>query len=130
MAVTEFGKAIRKARCTTNDTLITMASSLKKSTAFLSAIETGRTRIPLDFVNNIIVFFGQKNYVFEEDLRALAMVQNENAPLDGLSFQHKMLVAGFANSSFNKEELDQICNLLNEIHNVERKDSNNGRKLK
>lgn len=116
MAVTELGKAVREARRKTNDTLLTMSEALNKSPAFLSAIETGKTKIPLDFVNSIITFLKQK-LLFPSDLVQLAMVDNENAPLDGLSNQHKMMVAGFANSKFTKDELDKICNLLDEIHN-------------
>lgn len=128
MAVTELGKAVREARRKTNDTLLTMSEALNKSPAFLSAIETGKTKIPLDFVNNIITFFEAKNYFFPSNLIELAMVDNENAPLDGLSNQHKMMVAGFANSKFTKDELDKICNLLDEIHNFKGEASNDGKK--
>lgn len=119
MAVTGFGKAVRQARRKSNDTLLTMSDALHKSPAFLSAVETGKTKIPLDFVKEVINFFNTKEVSFDEDLVQLAMVDNENAPLDGLSDQHKMMVAGFANSKFTKEELDKICNLLNEIHKSE-----------
>ena len=128
MAVTELGKAVREARRKTNDTLMTMSEGLKRSPAFLSAIETGKTKIPLDFVQDIINFFKNKNYIFEQNLIQLAMVDNENAPLDGLSDQHKMMVAGFANSKFTREELDKICNLLDEIHNFKGEASKDGRK--
>ncbi|MDO3665357.1 helix-turn-helix domain-containing protein [Acinetobacter higginsii] len=128
MAVTELGKAVREARRKTNDTLLTMSEALNKSPAFLSAIETGKTKIPLDFVNSIITFFEAKNYFFPSDLVQLAMVDNENAPLDGLSNQHKMMVAGFANSKFTKDELDKICNLLAEIHNFKGEASDDGKK--
>ena len=115
MAVTELGKAVRKARRQTNDTLKTMSDALGKSPAFLSAIETGKSKIPLDFAQEITTFFTKKDVVFEEDLVQLAMVDNQNAPLDGLTYQHQMMVAGFANSRFSKEELDKICNLFAEI---------------
>ncbi|MEN8293730.1 helix-turn-helix transcriptional regulator [Acinetobacter radioresistens] len=128
MAVTEFGKAVRKARRKTNDTLMTMSESLNKSPAFLSAIETGKTKIPLDFVQEVINFFSNKKVSFEENLIQLAMVDNQNAPLDGLSDQHKMMVAGFANSKFTKEELDKICHLLSEINNKCQETSHDGRR--
>jgi len=127
MAVTELGKAVREARRKTNDTLMTMSDALKKSPAFLSAIETGKTKIPLDFVEEIINFFKSKNYTFTQNLVQLAMVDNENAPLDGLSDQHKMMVAGFANSKFTREELEKICKLLDEIHNFKGEASKDGR---
>ncbi|ENX00929.1 hypothetical protein F900_01913 [Acinetobacter modestus] len=128
MAVKELGKAVREARRNTNDTLLTMSEALNKSPAFLSAIETGKTKIPLDFVDDIITFFKTKNYDFPNDLVELAMVDNESAPLDGLSNQHKMMVAGFANSKFTKDELDKICNLLDEIHNFRGEASTDGKK--
>lgn len=115
MAVTNFGRAVRKARQETNDTLMTMSKGLDKSVAFLSAIETGRTKIPLDLVPKIEKFFYQKGYMFDEDLSIVASVANKNIPIDGLSYQHQMMVAGFANSNFNREDLDKICNLLEDI---------------
>lgn len=115
MAVTNFGRAVRKARQETNDTLMTMSKGLNKSVAFLSAIETGRTKIPLDLIPEIEKFFNRKGYTFKDDLSVVANVANENIPIDGLSYQHQMIVAGFANSSFNREDLDKICNLLDEI---------------
>lgn len=115
MAVTNFGRAVRKARQETNDTLMTMSKALNKSVAFLSAIETGRTKIPLDLIPEIEQFFHQKGYIFEEKLSVVASVANESVPIDGLSYQHQMIVAGFANSNFNREDLDKICSLLEEI---------------
>lgn len=115
MAVTNFGRAVRKARQETNDTLMTMSKALNKSVAFLSAIETGRTKIPLDLIPKIEYFFHQKGYIFEENLSVIASVTNENIPIDGLSYQHQMMVAGFANSNLNREDLDKICSLLEEI---------------
>lgn len=115
MAVTDFGRAIRKARLETNDTLSSMSKALKKSVSFLSAIETGRTKIPLDLIPNIIDFFSKRNYEFDEDLFVLANLANESVPIDGLSYQHQMMVAGFANSRFNRDDLDKICDLLSQL---------------
>ena len=123
MAVTAFGMALREARKFTGDTLLTMSEDLKKSPAFLSAIETGKTKIPLDFVGEIVDFFSKKNYGFKQNLIELAMVDNQNAPLNGLSYQHQMMIAGFANSSFNKDQLDKICALLQEIKGIDQEAS-------
>lgn len=115
MAVTDFGRAIRRARLETNDTLSSMSKALKKSVSFLSAIETGRTKIPLELIPSIIDFFSKRNYEFDEDLFVLANLANESVPIDGLSYQHQMMVAGFANSRFNRDDLDKICELLNQL---------------
>ncbi len=41
MALTEFGKAVRKARIDTDSTLLTMSQELGTTPAFLSGLETG-----------------------------------------------------------------------------------------
>lgn len=118
MAVTKFGEVIRLARRNTNDTLMTMSEELGKSVAFISAIETGRSKIPLDFVEKIEVFFTKRGYIFEDDLKVLANIENKNVPLDGLTVQHQMMVAGFANSKLSNEQIQKISKLLQKIQNT------------
>ena len=50
MGLTKFGAAVREARRQTKQTLQTMAATLGTSPAFLSAIETGRSKVPMDLV--------------------------------------------------------------------------------
>jgi len=97
------------------ETLMTMATALETSPAFLSAMETGRNKVPADFVRKIDSFFKKKGKKIP-NLKQLAMASNETAPLDGLSYQHKMLMAGFASSDLNKEQLDRFAELLKEIN--------------
>lgn len=118
MAVTKFGEVIRLARRNTNDTLMTMSEELGKSVAFISAIETGRSKIPLDFVEKIENFFTKQGYIFETDLKVLANIENKNVPLDGLTVQHQMMVAGFANSQLSNEQIQKISKLLQKIQNT------------
>lgn len=47
MALTEFGKAVRKARIDTGYTLLTMAKALGTTSAFLSGLETGSKKFLL-----------------------------------------------------------------------------------
>lgn len=115
MAVTKFGEEVRLARRSTNDTLLTMSEALGKSVAFISAIETGRSKIPLDFVEKIEKFFAEKEYFFEVDLKVLANVENKNVPLDGLTVQHQMMIAGFANSQLSNEQIQRLSKLFEEI---------------
>ncbi|KVX04001.1 DNA-binding protein [Alcaligenes faecalis] len=115
MRLTSFGKTVREARREMGDTLMTMAKALDTSPAFLSAIETGRNKVPADFVEKIYRFFEKKGKALP-NLKQLAMASNETAPLDGLSYQHKMLMAGFASSDLNKEQLDRFAELLREIN--------------
>ena len=57
MGLTKFGEAVREARRQTKQTLLTMAKALDTSPAFLSAIETGRSKVPMDFVEKAESFF-------------------------------------------------------------------------
>lgn len=115
MRLTSFGKIVREARREMGETLMTMATALETSPAFLSAMETGRNKVPADFVRKIDSFFKKKGKKIP-NLKQLAMASNETAPLDGLSYQHKMLMAGFASSDLNKEQLDRFAELLKEIN--------------
>ena len=51
--ISKFGICIRRIRNKEKDSLRQMASKLKISPAFLSAMEVGRKTIPIDYVNKI-----------------------------------------------------------------------------
>ena len=51
--LTEFGKALRKIRVDRQQLLRDMADKLGVSSAYLSAVETGKRRIPQDWVSKI-----------------------------------------------------------------------------
>ncbi|HBN8920219.1 TPA: helix-turn-helix transcriptional regulator, partial [Pseudomonas aeruginosa] len=53
MSLTKFGIAVREYRRQLGLTLSTMAASLSTSPAFLSAMETGRSKIPMEWVEKI-----------------------------------------------------------------------------
>lgn len=122
--VTDFGRAVREARDATNETLKTMAQGTGKSVAFLSAIETGRSKVPLDFVQAITDFFSKRGYSFDKEevlgqelLKKLAQAQNNEVVMTSdLPLQQKMLIAGFASSPFNRNELEQLTELFNHIY--------------
>ena len=57
MAITEFGKAVRKGRIETGVSLSAMAAELGATPAFLSAMETGRKKIPAEWVAKIQAYF-------------------------------------------------------------------------
>lgn len=115
MALTEFGKAIRKARIDANETLLSMAKNIGTSPAFLSGMETGRKKISKEWVEKIVAFFESKN-VKVEDLQELAHISNDAIPVEGLSLQQQMLVAGFAKSAMTAEQLKKFAEVLKEIN--------------
>ena len=118
MALTEFGKAVKKARIDTDSTLLTMSQELGTTPAFLSGLETGSKKIPLKWVKKIDSYFKAKG-VEIEGLQELAAVANDSVPVNGLSQQQKMLVAGFAKSQFTPEQLKSFADLLQKINNNE-----------
>ncbi|MFY1933559.1 helix-turn-helix domain-containing protein [Achromobacter xylosoxidans] len=122
MALTEFGKAVRKARIDTGQTLLSMAMALETSASFLSAMETGRKKIAEQWVAKIDQFFRDQGRPVAR-LEELAAVANEVVPLDGLPLQQQMLVAGFAKSNFSAEELQQFADLLGKINNGKKGDN-------
>ena len=115
MALTEFGKAVRKARIEINETLLSMANALGTTDAYLSGMETGRKKISDSWVTKIQTFFKKKG-VEISNLQELANVANEMVPVKGLSLQQQMLVAGFASSPFTPEQLKKFASLLEDIN--------------
>lgn len=115
MAITEFGKAVRKARIDANETLLSMAKAIGTSPAFLSGMETGRKKISIEWVEKITGFFKSKN-VETDDLQELAHISNDAIPVEGLPLQQQMMVAGFAKSAMTAEQLKKFAELLKEIH--------------
>lgn len=120
MALTEFGKAVRKARIDANETLLTMSQALKTTPAYLSGLETGSKKISQKWITEITRFFKGKGIELA-NLQQLADVSNQNVPIEGLSESHKMLVAGFANSRYTAQELAQISELLTRINHEKEK---------
>ena len=117
MSINYFGKKVREARKNTNPTLMTMATAMGTTPGFLSAIETGRSKIPTDWVEKIYDFFKEtKSPLDLDELRNAADVSNESVSLSGLPLQHQFLIAGFANSELNAEQLDNFKTLLQDIY--------------
>ena len=112
--LSEFGKAIRKARVETGETLSTMAKGLSKTVSFLSAIETGRKKIPLDLVPKIVDYLvgkgADKNLL--ESLESHAILSNQEINLSGLNPELQKTIVKFAKSELSQEQLDEITKIL------------------
>lgn len=114
MALTEFGKVVRKARIDVDATLRSMSAELETSPSFLSGLETGSKKISKDWVAKIKDFFSGKGLELL-NLDSLAAVSNETVCLTGLNDQHKMLVAGFASSHLTAEQLKKIGEIIDKM---------------
>lgn len=110
MAITEFGKAVRKARIDAGVTLVAMAEELRTTTSFLSAMEMGRKKIPTDWVKAIEQYFYNRQVSVR--LGELADVANKTVPIEGLSPAQQMLVAGFARVNLDASEIENFTKLL------------------
>ena len=79
MGLTTFGETVRAARRQTKQTLKTMADTLGTSPAFLSAIETGRSKVPMDFVEKIENFFKNLDHpVHDLKQKAIMLYHKKN----------------------------------------------------
>jgi transcriptional regulator with XRE-family HTH domain len=110
MAITEFGKAVRKARIDADVTLASMAAELQTTPSFLSAMEMGRKKIPEAWVSKIEAYFSLRGVSVR--LRELADVANKSVEIGGLDPAQQMLIAGFARVNMSESELDRFRELL------------------
>lgn len=117
MSVNLFGSMIREARKNTKHTLLSMAIALKTTPGFLSAIETGRSKIPDEWVVKIYEFFKDtKCPLLLEELKEKAIVSNGSVLISDLPLQHKLLIAGFANSKLNAKQMRKFKSLLESVY--------------
>ena len=91
--MTELGIALRKIRLDKHELLREMAAKLNVSSAFLSAVETGKKRPPANFVNKISDLYDLSSSEKEELLHAAEMSLDEvRINLSGASSaQHQAL---------------------------------------
>lgn len=114
MALTQFGKAVRKARIDSGLNLQSMSSELKVSAAFLSAIENGKKKIPPGMVEKIDNLFHKLGTPID-NLNKLVTISNELVPLHGLPLQQQLLVAEIAQAKLTSEQLTALARLFAEI---------------
>ncbi len=110
MVLTDFGKTVRKARLDANETLASMAWSLGVSPAYLSALETGRKKIPDDWVHKITTFFKGRG-INVEKLGVYADISNKSVSIANCDPDTQMLIAGFARSVLDAEILSKVNEL-------------------
>jgi transcriptional regulator with XRE-family HTH domain len=93
--LTPFGKALRKIRIDKEMRLFDLALKLEISTAFLSAIETGRKPIPDGFVRKISIAVDLSSGELRE-LRSAAEKTRKEVRVERLKEDQRELVAAFA----------------------------------
>jgi len=81
MAVTEFGKILRKIRIDHNEVLLNMARKLEVTASYLSAVENGKRNIPTAWLNLLPQIYSLPTQSAEE-LRQTATAQMKSIKLD------------------------------------------------
>ena len=112
--LTEFGKRVRKARIDASVTMMEMATELETTPSFLSAIETGRKKVPSEWVARIESYF-DRHGIDVDDLGVAAAVSNNSVSLEGLSKDHQLLVAGFARLPPSDDQVNALMDFVQKI---------------
>lgn len=112
--LTPFGRAVRKARLELGISLLIMAKELKVTLAFLSGMETGRKKIPLEWAQKIEVYFELKGYAIH-DLKMLTYLSNQTVSLKGLPIQQQVLIAYLAAQIFSWGQMDDVKHTLGRV---------------
>lgn len=113
MALTEFGKAIRKARIDASETLSSMAKAIGVSSSFLSSVENGKKKMPQDKSKKILLFLKDKGIEIA-NLAELIHFSNGYVPINHLSLEQKKLIALLAEKTLTINQLNFLSNSLKE----------------
>jgi transcriptional regulator with XRE-family HTH domain len=113
--LTKFGKTVRKLRIDKGDRLKDMAESLGKTSAYVSAVETGKKH-PTDYmVRKIAAHYSLTPDQSDELEQAAAESRGEVIiPMKGLTELQRKAAAAFGRrlSDLTDDELKQILELL------------------
>lgn len=113
--MTEYGKFIRTIRKERNENLMTMASKLNVSVAFLSALEVGKKQIPLNYAKKIQEIYNLNEYDYKE-LQEAIMMTNKRVliSLDNLNNDQQNVSIAFARqiNTASQKTLDELRKIL------------------
>lgn len=111
--LTDFGKAVRKARIDVGTSMADMAEYLGVKPSFLSQVEFGRKSVPESFVKRIEDYFAR--YGLSIKLGQLADAANKSVTLKGLVPEMQFLVSGFARGTLTEQQINRVRELLDEM---------------
>lgn len=114
MKISEYGKLVRKARLDASITMLQMADAMQVAPSYLSALEVGRKKIPLEFVTRVLDFFKSRGIDIPK-LEEAAEISNASVSVQGLSTGQQYLIAGLARQTLNDDELRKVNNFLQEL---------------
>lgn len=125
--LTDFGKALRKIRIDRQQLLKDMASRLGVSSAYLSAVETGKRRIPQDWVSKIASIYSLSRGE-QDDLQDAAdnSVPDVTISLVNASAQKRNAVLSFARALDGLDDED-LKRIMSSVKTKREKRGNNQR---
>lgn len=113
--LTSFGKELRKLRIERQELLKDMAEALGVSSAYLSAVETGKRRIPNEWVSRISEQYSlSRGQTIALQNAADDSMNEVTIPLEGFSQERKDAILSFARrlDGISDEELTTIMNSM------------------
>jgi transcriptional regulator with XRE-family HTH domain len=115
MMTTQLGKELKKLRIDLGMNLMGMSQLVGLSSAFLSAIETGRKRVP----DNFLDLLAEKIPAVANDRKRFEALINQarnevRMPLDNATYEDAMLATALARrfGNLSPEEKMQLSNIL------------------
>jgi HTH-type transcriptional regulator, competence development regulator len=121
--LTEFGKKLRTLRIQRGKTLLDLGQMLGLSTAFVSAVETGRKAVPMDLPGRIATALGLQQFEAQELERAATKsVTNVSVSLDGRNDRARELAVAFARR-FDSLSDDDVKTLLEKLRSTSQRGS-------
>jgi transcriptional regulator with XRE-family HTH domain len=114
---TQFGKELKKLRIDIGMTLMDMAKVIGVSAAFLSAIETGRKRIPDDLLETLAEKFPQVQAQRDKFEAVINQTRSEvRVPLGNGTYEDALLATALARrfSSMSAEEKERLRSFMME----------------
>ena len=117
--MTKLGIALRKIRLDRQELLKDMATKLKVSSAFLSAVETGKKRPPANFIDRICSLYELNDEEKSDLLLAADMSLDEiKINLSEASLAQRQVAVSFAKAldGLTDDEIGKIMRVFNERH--------------
>ena len=116
--LTTLGKELRKLRIDVGVTLVQMAEAMEISATMLSAVETGKKKVPVDFIARIVTAYPQWEGK-KDELQSLANLSNGEVivPLASASADDAALVTELAQrfAELTEDDKARLRSLLRQM---------------
>ena len=115
--LSEFGIALRKIRLDRQLLLKEMAEALDVTSAFLSSVETGKRKVPKDFVSKLCSLYNLTSVECDTLERASAMTQQEiRISMENATRSQRELAFSLAKAldDLTDDDVERIMNAINQ----------------